>query len=410
MSNPRKSRDARTLRPATQLVHGGSVRSRFEETSEALFLTQGFLYDSMEQAEARFKGEDPAGYIYSRFSNPTVGMFERRMALLEGAEDARATASGMAAVTASMLGQLKAGDHVVAAKALFGSCLYVVEELLPRFGVASTLVEGADLDAWRAAMRRNTKTTFLESPTNPTLEVIDIAGVAKIAHEHGATLVVDNVFATPLLQKPLALGADCVVYSATKHIDGQGRTLGGVILGSQKFIADHIHNFLRQTGPCLSPFNAWVLLKSLETLPVRVEAQVRSAEKIADFLAGHANVARVLYPGRADHPQAQLARRQMSGGGTLVAFEVEGGKGAAFAMANALSIIGISNNLGDAKSLITHPETTTHQRLKPEQRAALGIGPGLLRLSVGLEDVADLIEDLGQALEARPAARRRAAE
>jgi O-succinylhomoserine sulfhydrylase len=410
MSNPRKSRDVRSLRPATQLVHGGSMRSRFEETSEALFLTQGFLYDNMEQAEARFKGEDAAGFIYSRFSNPTVSMFERRMALLEGAEDARATASGMAAVTASMLGQLKAGDHVVAARALFGSCLYVIEELLPRFGVASTLVDGADLEAWRAAMRPNTKTTFLESPTNPTLEVIDIAGVAKIAHEHGATLVVDNVFATPLLQKPLTLGADCVVYSATKHIDGQGRTLGGVILASEKFIADRIHNFLRQTGPCLSPFNAWVLLKSLETLPVRVAAQVRAAERIADYLAGCASVTRVLYPGRADHPQADVARRQMAGGGTLVAFEVEGGKRAAFAMANALSIIGISNNLGDAKSLITHPETTTHQRLKPEQRAALGIGPGLLRLSVGLEDVADLIEDLGQALEAGPAARRRAAE
>jgi len=410
MSNPRKSRDPRTLRAATQLVHGGTMRSQFEETSEALFLTQGFLYDSMEQAEARFKGEDSTGFIYSRFSNPTVRMFERRMALLEGAEDARATASGMAAVTASLLGQLKAGDHVVAAKALFGSCLYVVEELLPRFGIASTLVEGADLNAWRAAMRPNTKTTFLESPTNPTLEVIDIAGVAKIAHERGATLVVDNVFATPLLQKPLALGADCVVYSATKHVDGQGRTLGGVILGSEKFIADNIHNFLRQTGPCLSPFNAWVLLKSLETLQVRVEAQMRSAEKIADFLGDHPNVTRVLYPGRADHPQADLARRQMSGGGTLVAFDVAGGKGAAFAMANALSIIGISNNLGDAKSLITHPETTTHQRLKPEQRAALGIGSGLLRLSVGLEDVEDLIEDLAQALEAAPAARRRAAE
>lgn len=397
MTSPRKSRDPHTLRPATQLVHGASMRSQFEETSEALFLTQGYLYDTMELAEARFKGEDP-GFIYSRFSNPTVAMFERRMALLEGAEDARATASGMAAVTAAILGQVKAGDHVVAAKALFGSCLYVVEDLLPRFGVASTLVEGTDLDAWRAAMRPNTKTLFIESPTNPTLELVDIAAVAKIAHEGGATLVVDNVFATPLLQKPLALGADCVVYSATKHIDGQGRTLGGVILASQKFIADHIHNFLRQTGPSLSPFNAWVMLKSLETLQVRVMAQVRSAERVADFLAARAGVKKVLYPGRADHPQYELARRQMSGGGTLVAFEVEGGKAGAFAMANALSIIGISNNLGDAKSLITHPETTTHQRLKPEQRAALGIGPGLLRLSVGLEDADDLIEDLDHAL------------
>jgi len=409
MTTPRKTRDPKTLRAATQLVHGGSMRSSFEETSESLFLTQGYLYDTMEQAEARFKGDAP-GFIYSRFANPTVAMFEHRMALLEGAEAARATASGMAAVTASLMGQLKAGDHIVAAKALFGSCLYVVEELLPRFGVAATLVEGTDLAAWRAAMRPNTKTTFLESPTNPTLEIIDIAGVAEIAHEHGATLVVDNVFATPLLQHPLQLGADCVVYSATKHIDGQGRVLGGVILASEAFIAEHIHNFLRQTGPSLSAFNAWVMLKSLETLPVRVAAQVRSAEKIADYLAGHPQVLRVLYPGRADHPQAALVRRQMSGGGTLVAFEVSGGKAGAFKAANALSIIGISNNLGDAKILVTHPETTTHQRLKPEQRAALGIGPGLLRLSVGLEDAEDLIEDLGAALGALGAAGRQAAE
>jgi len=411
MTTPRKTRDPKSLRAATQLVHGGSMRSSFEETSEALFLTQGYLYDTMEQAEACFKGEDLAGYIYSRFANPTVAMFERRMALLEGAEAARATASGMAAVTAAIMGQLKAGDHVVAARALFGSCLYVIEELLPRFGVESTLVEGADLAEWRAAMRPNTKTTFLESPTNPTLEVIDIAGVAEIAHERGATLVVDNVFATPLLQRPLQLGADCVVYSATKHIDGQGRVLGGIILASEAFINEHIHNFLRQTGPCLSPFNAWVMLKSLETLPVRVAAQVRSAEKIADYLADHPAIGRVLYPGRADHPQAALVKRQMSGGGTLVTFEVNGGKPNAFKMANALSIIGISNNLGDAKSLLTHPQTTTHQRLKPEARARLGIGEGMVRLSVGLEDVDDLIEDLAQALASLSAPPvRRAAE
>jgi len=407
MTSPRKSRDPATLRTATQLVHGASMRSQFEETSEALFLTQGYLYDTMEQAEARFKGEAP-GFIYSRFANPTVAMFERRMALLEGAEAARATATGMAAVTASLMGQLRAGDHIVAARALFGSCLYVVEELLPRFGVASTLIDGADLNAWRAAMRPNTKTTFLESPTNPTLELVDIAEVAKIAHAHGATLVVDNVFATPLLQKPLRLGADCVVYSATKHIDGQGRTLGGVILASNAFIDTHIHNFLRQTGPSLSPFNAWVMLKSLETLTIRVMQQQASAVKIADYLGDHPKVRKVLYPGRADHPQHDLVKKQMTGGGTLVAFEVEGGKAGAFAMANALSIIGISNNLGDAKSLITHPETTTHQRLKPEQRAALGIGSGLLRLSVGLEDSEDLIEDLGHALEAIGEARRAA--
>jgi O-succinylhomoserine sulfhydrylase len=409
MTSPRKSRDPKSLRPATQLVHGGTLRSRFDETSEALFLTQGYLYDTMETAEARFKGDEP-GFIYSRFSNPTVAMFEHRMALIEGAEAARATASGMAAVTAALMGQVKAGDHVVAARALFGSCLYVVEDLLPRFGVESTLVEGTDLDQWRAAVRPNTRTAFLESPTNPTLEIIDIAGVADIVHAAGATLVVDNVFATPLHQHPLKLGADCVVYSATKHIDGQGRVLGGIILAGEKFIADHIHNFLRQTGPSLSPFNAWTLLKSLETLPIRVAAQAAAAARIADALAGHPSVLRTLYPGRADHPQAELARRQMSSGGTMLAFEVAGGKAAAFRMANALSIIGISNNLGDAKSLITHPETTTHQRLKPEQRAALGIGPGLLRLSVGLEDPDDLIEDLFHALEIAAGARRSAAE
>ncbi len=397
MPSPRKSRDPKTLRPATVLVHGGSLRSQFDETSEAMFLTQGYLYDTMEIAEARFKGEAP-GFIYSRFSNPTVAMFEQRMALLEGAQAARATASGMAAVTAALMGQVKAGDHVVAARALFGSCLYVVEELLPRFGVETTLVDGADLDAWAKAMRPNTRTAFLESPTNPTLEVIDIAAVAQIVHKGGATLVVDNAFASPMTQKPLALGADCTVYSATKHIDGQGRTLGGVILASEAFIATHIHNFLRQTGPCLSPFNAWVMLKSLETMPVRVAAQQRSAERIAQYLSVHPRVKRVFYPGRADHPQYEIAAKQMSGGGTMLAFEILGGKKEAFAFANALSIIGISNNLGDAKSLITHPETTTHQRLKPEQRAALGIGPGLLRLSVGLEDVEDLCEDLARAL------------
>ncbi len=397
MTTPRKTRDPRTLRAATQLVHGGSLRSQFDETSESLFLTQGYLYDTMELAEARFKGED-SGFIYSRFANPTVAMFEKRMALLEGAGAARATASGMAAVTAALMGQLKAGDHIVAAKALFGSCLYVVEDLLPRFGVAATLVDGKDLGQWRAAMRANTRTAFLESPTNPTLEVYDIAAIAGIVHEHGATLVVDNVFATPLLQHPLQLGADCVVYSTTKHVDGQGRVLGGVILASEQFINDHIHNFLRQTGPSLSAFNAWLMLKSLETLPVRVAAQTASAGRIADRLAAHPGVARVYYPGRADHPQAALIKRQMKGGGTLVAFEVKGGKAAAFRMANALSIIGISNNLGDAKSLITHPETTTHQRLKPEARAELGINGALVRLSVGLEDVDDLIEDLESAL------------
>ena len=369
MTSPRKSRDPNSLRPATQLIHGGSLRSRFEETSEALFLTQGYLYDTMETAEARFKGDEP-GFVYSRFSNPTVAMFEKRMALIEGAEAARATASGMAAVTAALMGQVKAGDHVVAARALFGSCLYVVEDLLPRYGVELTLVEGTDLDQWRAALRPNTKTAFLELPTNPTLEIIDIAAVAEIVHTVGATLVVDNVFATPLHQHPLKLGADVVVYSATKHIDGQGRVLGGVILGSEKFIADNVHNFLRQTGPSLSPFNAWTLLKSLETLPIRVAAQAAAAARIADALAKHPTVLRVVYPGRADHPQAELARRQMSSGGTMLAFDVAGGKAAAFRMANALSIIGISNNLGDAKSLITHP--ADDHPPAPEARATGG--------------------------------------
>jgi O-succinylhomoserine sulfhydrylase len=391
-------RPVRTLRPATQLVHGGSLRSAFGETSEAMFLTQGFLYDSMEAAEARFKGEEP-GFIYSRFSNPTVAMFEKRMALLEGAESARATASGMAAVTAALIGQLKAGDHVVAARALFGSCRYVVEELLPRFGVDSTLVDGASIGQWQDAIRPNTRTLFLESPTNPTLEIYDIAAIASIARKAGATLVVDNVFATPLYQRPLELGADCVVYSATKHIDGQGRCLGGVILGSEAFIQTHIHNLLRQTGPSLSPFNAWVMLKGLETLSVRVAAQSQSAARIADFLAKSDGVDRVLYPGRTDHPQHELARRQMHGFGTLVAFELPGGKAGAFRFANALSIIGISNNLGDAKSLITHPATTTHQRLSPQVRAEMGINEGLLRLSVGLEDVDDLLADLADALK-----------
>lgn len=389
----------RKRRVATRLVHEGTLRSQFGETSEALFLTQGFVYETAEAAEARFRG-DEAGFIYSRFSNPTVSMFEKRMADLEGAEAARATASGMAAVTASMLGQLRAGDHVVAARALFGSCRYVIEEMLPRFGVASTLVDGTDLAQWRAAIQSNTKVLFLESPTNPTLEILDIAAIAAIAKDAGASLVVDNVFATPMLQNPLSLGATCVVYSATKHIDGQGRCLGGVILGSEKFIQDNIHTLLRQTGPAISPFNAWVLLKGLETLPLRVDRQTASAARVADALAAHPAIERTLYPYREDHPQAALARRQMCGGGTLVTFTVKGGKAAAFRVANALDIIRISNNLGDAKSLITHPSTTTHQRFTEEQRLSMGIEPGMLRLSLGLEDPDDLIEDLVTALNA----------
>ena len=387
-----------TLHPETRLVHDGSFRSQFGETSEALFLTQGHVYASAEECEARFKDELP-GYIYARFSNPTVAMFEARMASLEGAEAARATATGMAAVTAALMGQVRAGDHLVAARALFGSCRYVVEEWLPRFGVETTLVDGRDLAAWKRAVRPNTRVFFLESPSNPTLEVIDIAEVAKIAHAAGASLTVDNVFATPMLQKPLELGADCVIYSATKHIDGQGRCLGGVILGSEAFINTHVKTPLRQTGPALSPFNAWVLLKGLETLPVRVERQVRSATALADALADHPALSKLIYCGRKDHPQSDIIARQMTGGSTLLAFELKGGKSAAFRFLNALRLIRISNNLGDAKSLVTHPATTTHQRFTPEERAEMGVGDGLVRLSVGLEHVDDLLADLIQALE-----------
>ncbi|MBI4274137.1 MAG: O-succinylhomoserine sulfhydrylase [Rhizobiales bacterium] len=386
-------------RPETRLVHAGTLRSQFGETSEALFLTQGYVYDSAAQAEARFKGEDP-GYQYSRFSNPTVSMFETRMAEFEGAEAARATATGMAAVTLALLGQVRSGDHVVAAKALFGSCRYIVEDFLPRYGVTSTLVDGTDLGQWRKAVRKNTKTFFLETPTNPTLDVLDITAIAEIAHAAGATLVVDNVFSTPLWQSPLTLGADCVVYSATKHIDGQGRCLGGVILGSEEFIQKHIHMLIRQTGPSLSPFNAWVLLKGLETLAVRVRRQTDTAATVAVALADHKKISRLIYPGRPDHPQVEVVRKQMRGGSTLVAFEIKGGKRAAFRFQDALKLVRISNNLGDAKSLITHPATTTHQRLTPAQRAELGISDGLVRFSAGLEHPDDVVNDLLAALEA----------
>jgi O-succinylhomoserine sulfhydrylase len=386
-------------RPETRLVQSGILRSQFGETSEALFLTQGYVYESSAQAEARFKGEDP-GYQYSRFANPTVHMFERRIAAFEGAEAARATATGMAAVTLALMGQVRAGDHIVSSRAVFGSCLYVVEEYLPRYGVTSTIVDGNDLDQWRAAMRPNTKTCFLETPTNPNLEVLDIGEIANIAHDAGATLVVDNVFSTPLWQSPLALGADCVVYSTTKHIDGQGRCLGGVILASEKFIMDNCHQFIRQTGPSMSPFNAWVMLKGLETLVPRIKQQTETAAKVADALASHPKVSRLIYPGRADHPQAAIVKKQMRGGSTLVAFEVVGGKRGAFAFQDALKLVRISNNLGDAKSLITHPATTTHQRITQAQRDALGISDGMVRLSCGLEHPDDLVEDVLTALKA----------
>ena len=383
----------------TRLVRGGLKRSPNGETSEALYLTSGFAYDNPETAEARFKGEDP-GYTYSRFANPTVAMFEDRMAMIEGAPIARATATGMAAVTTAMLCHLRQGDHVVAARAMFGGCRYVIEDVLPRFGIQSTLVDGISLDAWSAAIRPNTKVLFLETPANPTLEVIDLKGVAAIAHKAGARLVVDNVFATPILQRPMEFGADIVIYSATKHIDGQGRCLGGVILCDRKFLEDHLQTFMRNTGPTISPFNAWVMTKALETLDLRVRAMCEHAAAVADALARLPKVSRVLYPGRADHPQADLARRQMTLGGSLVSFHLDGGKDMAFRFANALRLIDISNNLGDAKSLITHPATTTHFRLTPDARKELGITDGMMRLSVGLEDPGDLIDDLAQAIKA----------
>ncbi|MEQ1652727.1 MAG: O-succinylhomoserine sulfhydrylase [Hyphomicrobium sp.] len=397
----KKSKDDPTAnwRPETQLVHGGVLRSQFGETSEAMFLTQGFVYSSAEQAEARFKNEDP-GFQYSRFGNPTVAMFEDRLKMFEGAEECRATATGMAAVTASILAYVKTGDHVVAARALFGSCRYIVETLCPRFGIECTLVDGRDLDQWRAAVRPNTKMFFFETPSNPTLELVDIKSVCKIARDNGILSIVDNVFATPMLQRPLALGADIVVYSTTKHIDGQGRCLGGAVLCSSDFLTKYLQDWVRQTGPSMSPFNAWVMLKGLETMPLRIKAQCENARLVADALAAETNVSRVIYPGRKDHPQAALAAAQMPGGGQMIAFEVAGGKADAFRCLNALRLVKISNNLGDAKSLVTHPATTTHFKLTPEQRAELGITDGMIRLSVGLEAAADLIDDLTSALAA----------
>jgi O-succinylhomoserine sulfhydrylase len=388
---------SKKLHPETLLVHGGTLRSNFGETSEALFLTSGFTYASAARAEYLFKN-DGEGFTYTRFGNPTIAMFEERMALLEGAEEARATASGMAAVSSALLSCLKAGDHVVAAKAMFGACRAVIEDILPRFGIASTLIDGRDLDAWRGAIRDNTRVLFCESPSNPMLELVDLEGVAKIANDTGALFMVDNVFATPMLQKPLRLGADVVIYSATKHIDGQGRCLGGAVLSNKAFIENHLKGFLRQTGPVISPFNAWVLLKGLETLTLRVSRQTESAAKIADYLSSRPEVERVMYPGRADHPQRAIAEKQMTAGGPLVAFRLRADKEGTFRFMDALRVIKISNNLGDAKSLIAHPATTTHSKLSDEAKAELGITPGAVRLSVGLEHADDLIADLDQAL------------
>jgi O-succinylhomoserine sulfhydrylase len=383
---------------ATKLVRGGTDRSPHGETSEAMFLNSGFVYPDGETAERRFAGEDD-GYVYARYGNPTVTMFEERLRLLEGAEACYGTASGMAAVFGALACQLKAGDHLVSSRALFGSCFQIVTNILPRFGIRTTLVDGADLDAWREAVTPGTKSVFVETPSNPMLEVIDIAEVADIAHKAGALLVVDNVFATPILQKPLSYGADVVVYSGTKHIDGQGRVLGGAIISTKQFKEELLKPLLRHTGPSLSPFNAWVLLKGLETMKLRVHEQSRAAEHIAGVLQSLKGVARVIYPHLDSHRQVALCRRQMTKGGTMVTFEVEGGKKRAFALLKALQIIDISNNLGDSKSLMTHPASTTHRNIGPDARAMMGITDGMLRLSIGLEEVDDLVSDLVQALK-----------
>lgn len=385
--------------PRTTLVHGGTRRSQFNEVSEAIYLTQGFVYETAEDAEARFLECGPDEFIYARYGNPTVDMFEKRIAALEGAEDGFATASGMAAVSGALTSMLKAGDHVVSARALFGSCLYVLEEILTRYGVEVTFVDGTDMEAWAAAIRSDTKAVFLEAISNPTLEVADIRAIAALTHEVGATLLVDNVFATPIFQRSLDLGADVVIYSATKHIDGQGRVLGGVVLGTSEFVRGTLEPYMKHTGGSMSPFTAWVLLKGLETMDLRVRAQAETAQTLADALEGHPKLARVIYPGLESHAQHDLAKSQMSQGGTVLSIDVQGGQEAAFRLLNALSIFVISNNLGDAKSIVTHPTTTTHQRLPDDQKAELGITPGLIRISCGLEDAGDLTADLLAALE-----------
>ncbi|RCL01171.1 MAG: O-succinylhomoserine sulfhydrylase [Candidatus Tokpelaia sp. JSC085] len=391
-------RQDHNYRTATWMVHSGTARSPYGEVSEAIYLTQGFAYPTAELAEMRFNGEND-GFIYSRYANPTNEVFEKKMCVLEGAEDGRSVASGMAAVTSAILCAVKAGDHIIAARSMFGSCRYVLETILPRYGVDISIIDGTHLENWNKALKSNTRLVFFETPANPTLEVVDIAGVSQLAHTVGATVIIDNAFATPLHQKPLLLGADVVVYSTTKHIDGQGRCLGGIILSSGDWIAEHLQDFFRHTGPTMSPFTAWIMLKGLETMPLRVQQMARSAAHIADFLAQHPAVSRCVYPGRADHPQADVIAKQMSGGSTMIAFELKGGKTSAFVFCNALTIPIISNNLGDARSIITHPATTTHQNIAPESRVELGISDGLLRLSTGLEDTDDLLEDIDRALD-----------
>ncbi len=386
--------------PRTRAVHGGTRRSQYGEVSEAIFLTQGFVYDSAEAAAQRFEAAGDDEFIYARYGNPTVRMFEDRIAMLEGAEDGFATASGMAAVSGALTAMLKAGDRVVSARALFGSCLYVLEEVLTRYGVEVEFVDGTDLDQWRAAITPGTSAVFFESISNPTLEVVDIAAVSTLAHSVGALVLVDNVFATPVFSDAIAQGADVVIYSATKHIDGQGRALGGIILGTREFIRKTVEPYMKHTGGSMSPFTAWVMLKGLETLDIRVRAQARSALTLAEALKQHATLSRVIYPGLANHAQHALVQTQMGGhGGTVLSLDLKGGEDAAFRFLNALTIPVISNNLGDAKSILTHPATTTHQRLPQDQKDALGITPGLVRMSVGLEDEGDLIADILQALQ-----------
>ncbi|MCP3970524.1 MAG: O-succinylhomoserine sulfhydrylase [Rhodobacteraceae bacterium] len=386
-------------RKRTALVHDGIRRSQYGEVAEAIWLTQSFVYDSAEQAEARFIASGEDEFIYARYGNPTVRMFEDRIAALEGAEDGFATASGMAAVNAALMSMLKAGDHVVSARALFGSCLYIVEEILPRFGVEVTFVDGTDNAAWARAIRPDTAVVFLETMSNPTLELIDLGVVADLAHAVGAAVVVDNVFATPIYSRALELGADVVVYSTTKHVDGQGRCLGGVVLGTRDYIRKTLEPFLKHTGGAMSPFTAWVMLKGLETLDLRVRAMTASAGRISAALEDHSKLQNVIYPHLPSHPQHDLAKAMMEEGGTMLSIDVAGGQAAAFRVLNALQIFTISNNLGDAKSIVTHPATTTHQRLSDEQRARLGISPGLIRVSIGIEDGSDLLDDLLQALD-----------
>ncbi|MBV8193662.1 MAG: O-succinylhomoserine sulfhydrylase [Alphaproteobacteria bacterium] len=390
--------DQSTWRPQTRAVRSGQLRSNFDETSEALYLTSGYAYASAEEAEATFKGES-THFQYSRFGNPTVAMFENRLAALEGAESCRATSTGMSAVFFALLALLKAGDRVVAARQLFGSCHYIVGDLLPKYGVQSEFVDGGDLAGWEKALSKPTQAVLFESPSNPMLDIVDIKAVCELAHRAGAKVVLDNAFATPILQRPLEWGADVVVHSATKYIDGQGRTLGGAVLGAREFIIDKLQPIIRNTGPSLSPFNAWVLVKGLETLGLRIERHCANAERVAEALAGHPAISRVLYPGRKDHPQHALAMKQMSAAGGVVTFDLKAGKWAAFETLNRLQLIDISNNLGDAKSLVTHPATTTHMRIGAEERAKLGINDGTVRISVGLEDADDIIADLVQALD-----------